>query len=201
MRKSLILDALLPKVRAELLAATFGQPSREWFLSEIAGFLQMRPSSLQREVDTLSKAGILSQRRDGRRIYLKPNQSSPVYEELKSFFDKTAGMLAVIEDILTPFGEAVPLAFVHGSVARSNETSASDVDLMIVGLIGLATLVPALREAERRLGRPVNPTVYSAAEFKAKYVAGDHFLSTVLAGKIQFVRGDKDELDTLLQQG
>jgi predicted nucleotidyltransferase len=200
MRTSPILDALFPEVRAKLLAATFTQPWREWYLTEIAAFLGTRPSSLQREVDALAKAGILTQRREGKRTYLKADASSPVFPELQSFFDKTAGMLTILSRMVST-DNSIEIAFVFGSVARSAEISASDIDLMIVGGGGLAPLIPSLREAERLLGRPINPTIYSLVEFKTKYANEDHFLKSVLAGEKNFVKGDGNELDKLLGQG
>jgi hypothetical protein len=44
------------------------------------------------------------------------------------------------------------------------------------------------------IGRPINPTVYSVAEFKSKRAAGNHFLTAVLQGQKVFLLGDEDEL-------
>ena len=48
MRRSLILEALFPEVRARVLAATFGQPDREWYVTELVKALDTQPSSLPR---------------------------------------------------------------------------------------------------------------------------------------------------------
>ena len=201
MRKSPIIDALFPEVRGQILAATLTRPEKQWYLSELAAFLQTRPSSLQREVDALSKAGILEQWRDGRRVYLRADQRSPVFPDLKSLFEKTAGLIPVLQQALEPLGDRVEIAFLYGSMARSEEGSASDVDLMVVGELGLADLVPKLRSAEAILGRPVNPTVFSVEEFERKARSQDHFLTTVLRGAKQFVKGGEDELGAILGQG
>ena len=95
------------------------------------------------------------------------------------------------------FGERIQLAFLYGSTARSEESSESDVDLMIVGDVGLSDLVPSMRRAEQRFGRPVNPMVYSSKEFKTKARNHDHFLTTVLRGPKEFVKGDDGELATV----
>lgn len=68
---------------------------------------------------------------------------------------------------------------------------------MIVGTVGLADLTSALRCAERLLGRPVNPTIYSVDEFRGKVKGQDHFVSAVLKGKKQFVKGDTSELEAI----
>jgi DNA-binding transcriptional ArsR family regulator len=65
MRNSPILDALFPKIRAKILAALLLQPEKRWYLTELAHYLGTQPSSLQREVAVLSKAGLLEQTKDG----------------------------------------------------------------------------------------------------------------------------------------
>jgi hypothetical protein len=83
-------------------------------------------------------------------------------------------------------------------VARSEEQARSDIDLLVVGDAGLADLTPALRKAEARLSREVNVTSYSAAEFRRKARAKDHFLSEVLRGPKHFVKGDQRDVDDLI---
>jgi predicted nucleotidyltransferase len=200
MRISPILDALFPPVRTSILAATDAQPDREWYLTELARFLHTQPSSLQREVNALTKAGILQQRRDGRRVYLKADPGSPVFTDLKKLLEKTAGIVPVLQQELTPLRGRLELAFLYGSMARSEETSASDIDLLVVGEAGLADLLPALRRSEKRLGRPVNPTIYSLSEFRKKSRGHDHFLTAVLKGAKQFVTGDRHELERITGQ-
>jgi hypothetical protein len=82
-------------------------------------------------------------------------------------------------------------------MARSEESSESDVDLMLIGTVGLSEIVPALRRAEAILGRPVNPTVYSIEEFERKARVHDHFLGRVLSGSKQFVKGSEHELEAI----
>lgn len=201
MRKSPILEALFPEVRAKVLAATFGQPAREWYVTELARALGTRPSSLQRELEALSKAGILKQRQDGRRVYVRPDRTSPVFADLKHLLEKTAGLIPILSRELEPLGESVRVAFLYGSIARSEETSASDMDLMVIGEAGLSDLIPALRSSERTLGRPVNPTVYSVEEFQQKARTRDHFVTTVLKGAKQFVKGSEHELEAIAGKG
>ena len=197
MRRSPVITALFPDVRGRILAATLTQPGKSWYLSELSTFLGTRPSSLQREIDALSKAGILEQWQDGRRVYLRPDVHSPVFSDLKGLFEKTTGLIPLLQQELEPYDEQLQLAFVYGSLGRSEEVSNSDVDLMVVGQIGLADLIPALRNAEQVLGRPVNATVFSTQEFKRKARSGDHFLASVLRGAKQFVKGGESELETI----
>jgi len=195
MRKTSALGALFPTVRGEVLAATLTQPDKWWYLSELAQFLRTTPSSLQRELKTLVDSGILQQRREGTRTYFKAETRSPLFPELRGLFEKTAGLLPTLQQALQPFQARIECAFVYGSVARRQEHALSDVDLVVIGGVGLAELAPALRKAESRLGREVNVTSYSAREFQIKVAAKDDFLSEVLRGPKEFVKGSQRDLD------
>jgi hypothetical protein len=66
--------------------------------------------------------------------------------------------------------------------------------------VGLADLTHVLRKAEARLGREVNGTSYSAAEFRRKAAAKHHFLSEVLRGPKQLVTDDQRDVDNLIDK-
>lgn len=196
MRKMRSLDALFPRIRQALLAATLLHPERWWYLSDLAKHLGVRPSSLQRELAALVDAGILNRRQDGNRVYFQPNPDCPFLPELQGLLVKTAGVVDVLREVLKSFTKRIDSAFVYGSMARATEIASSDVDLMIIGQVGLAELTPALRRAEARLGRAVNPTLYTREEFATKLQAGHHFLKAVLDGEKLFILGDPHELAT-----
>jgi predicted nucleotidyltransferase len=145
----------------------------------------------------LAASGILEQRREGTRTYFKAQTRSSLFPELRGLLEKTAGLLPALQQALRPFRDRIASAFVYGSVARRQETALSDVDLMVIGTVGLAELAPALRKAEARLGREVNVTNYSPGELRAKAAAKDHFLSAVLQRRKQFVRGSERDLDAI----
>jgi len=71
MRTSASIDALFPKTRQAILAATFGEPRRWWYMRELARHLRLTPSSLQRELASLVRGGILVQKREGKHVYFQ----------------------------------------------------------------------------------------------------------------------------------
>ncbi|MHC5542551.1 nucleotidyltransferase domain-containing protein [Singulisphaera rosea] len=95
---------------------------------------------------------------------------------------------------LEPFHDRIVVAFVHGSFARHAEHPGSDIDLMIIGRIGLAELATTLEGIEKTILRPVNPSLYSPEEIAEKLASGHHFLSTVMSQEKLFVIGGKAEL-------
>jgi predicted nucleotidyltransferase len=197
MRNTSIQDALFPGARRGVLTATLTQPDKWWYLSELADYLHTRPSSLQRELSALVQIGILEHRREGRRTYFKAETRSPIFRDLRNIFEKTSGVIPTLQIALRPFDHEIASAFLYGSVARGEERVTSDVDLMVIGNVGLAELARSLRKAEKPLGREINATNYSVDEFRKKVAKGDHFLTTVLKGRLQFVKGEQRELDEI----
>ncbi len=195
MRKSGALSVLFPTLRGDVVVAALTQPDRWWYLSELAHFLETGPSSLQRELKALVQAGILERRREGTRVYFKADTRSPLFSELRGLVEKSAGLLPSLQRALAPLAPRIDCAFVYGSIARGEEHSRSDVDLMTIGSVGFADLAPALRELENRFGREVNVTVFSRDEFRKKVRAGDHFLSSVLREPKEFVKGSQRDLE------
>src|SRR5579871_4605678 len=194
MRKIAALDALFPKIRQHLLAATLLNPERWWYLSDLAQFLSVTPSSLQRELSALTEVGILERRRDGNRVYYRPDPSCPFLSDLQGLLAKTIGLADILKEALEPVADALEFAFIYGSLARNEEISESDVDLMLIGSLRLSDLSAALREAERRLRRPINPTLFTLEEFREKWQSGNHFLRTVMQAEKIFLLGDAHEI-------
>jgi DNA-binding transcriptional ArsR family regulator len=110
MRNSATLDALFPTVRAGVLSATLLQPDHWWFMTELARHLEVTPSSLQRELESLVTSGFLLRRQDGRRIYFKANTESPLFPELRGLIEKTAGIIPELRAAIEKFGGRIELA-------------------------------------------------------------------------------------------
>ena len=194
MRKNNMLDALLPRTRRKILATLLLSPERRWYLSDLAQHLKVTPSSLQRELASLAEAGIFFREADGNRVYYQANPSHPLLPELQSLFAKTVGLADQVRDTLEPFREEIELAFIYGSVARGERTAQSDVDVLLVGSVGMADLVLPLRELERALQILVNVTHFTLAEFQDKLERNNHFLRTILGDQKIFLKGAADEL-------
>jgi len=149
---------------------------------------------VQREVKRLTEAGILRRTVRGHQVYYQADPECPVFADLKGLVVKTAGAVDVLRDALAPLTGQIKVAFIYGSVARFHQRSASDVDLLVIGDVSFGDVVSALATAQKPLGREINPTVYSPAEFRSKLKAHHHFLSSVLRNEKVFVIGDEHGL-------
>jgi DNA-binding transcriptional ArsR family regulator len=195
MRRHRPLDALLPKTRQAILAATLVQPQKAWYASELARRMGVPSSSLQRELRGLTQAGILRTYRQGRMAFYQANTNSPLFSDLRGLMLKTAGFVDVLADAIKPLVRKVQAAFVYGSLASSEEEPQSDIDLMVIGTLSPAQLALPLRPASQLLGREINPTIYTAAEFAKKKANKDPFLAQVLKRPKLFIVGTRDDLE------
>jgi predicted nucleotidyltransferase len=198
MRKNTFLDALMPPTRQGVLAATLLQSGKSWYLSELAEHIGTRVSSLQREIEALVHAGILERHVDGRRTYVKADENSPIFPELRRLMEKTSGVIPLLIEEAARFKKnKIKWAFVYGSVARGEENAASDVDVMLIGEVTTMEIVPVFRRVEKVVGRPINETVFSERDFINSLKKKSHFLRTVMRGDKIMLKGSEDELDAV----
>jgi predicted nucleotidyltransferase len=190
---------LFGQTRRDVLALLLGRPDERFYLREILRATGGGSGAVQRELKQLVEAGLVQRRSEGRQVYFSANRAAAIFPELQAIIQKTAGAADVLRAALAPLlrKERIAVAFVYGSVASGSQTAESDVDLLILGDVTLADVIPAVRSAERRLGREVNPSVYPVKEFRKKLNAGAPFLKRVLEGAKFFIAGDERELERL----
>ena len=121
MRKHSQLDALMPRIRQSLLYVLLRDSNRKWYLSDLAREVAVTPSSLQRELRTLTEADIINRLDDGNRVYYQANKNLPYLFELKSILNKTIGIFASIRQALEQLPGDIEVAFVYGSFATGLE--------------------------------------------------------------------------------
>jgi len=199
MRKNNPIDVLFPKIRQRIFAITFGQPDRWWYLSELAKQMRASPSSLQRELTSLADSGILRKKREGNRLYFQVETNSSIYLPLRELIEQTLGVIPALTSLLLTLKKEIQFAFIYGSMARQEEHALSDVDIIIIGSVGLISLSSELRNLERKFNREFNVKCYSTAEFISKMRSSNHFLTTVLKEKKTFIIGNEDELARLIK--
>lgn len=187
-------DLLFGRMRGAILALLYSRPDESFYTRQIARKTDASLGAVQRELENLSKVGLIIRRPQGSQVHFQANRSAPIFPEMRSLVNKTVGVVPGLRTLLSPLSKRIALAFIFGSVARGDETAGSDVDLLIVGDATLEEILSRLSRAESQAGRALNPTVYSVAEFKSKLAAGNHFLTSVLKGPKLFLLGDEDVL-------
>ena len=186
-----IASALYTDSQSRVFRWVFGQPDRGFHLSELRRLTGLGSASLQRELNRLAEAGLVRTERVGNLRRFKANAQSPVYRELVGLTRKTLGIEPMLREALLPLALNLQVAWVYGSVAKQTDTARSDIDVMLVGKnLRLARVLELLVPLEAQLGRKINPTCYTSAEFQRRRAEPDSFVNRVMAQPILPLMGD-----------
>lgn len=195
-------DLLFPlQYRGKALSLLLLQPQRRLHVREIARLTGTVAGTMNKELDRLQKAGLLEKHRVGNQLQYCANQQHPVFPELSALLRKTIGLADVLTLALMPVADRITVAFVFGSVARSSDTAASDVDVIIIGRVDFGEAVNLMYEAQATLEREINPKVFATDEWQAKLAAKSSFILDVLSKPKLFLIGTQRDLDQLDQSG
>src|SRR5213594_985398 len=193
-RRSLA-DALFTKTQQRVLRVLFGQPERSFYASELIRDAGTGSGAAQRELARLEESGLIVSRRIGHQKHYQANAASPLFSELRNIVLKTVALAEPLRDALKPLSSAIRVAFVYGSVAKATDQSASDIDLMIISdRLTYGEVFGALERVTRAVGRKVNPTLYTAAEFSKRARTENAFIMRVLEQPKLWVIGSEDDL-------
>jgi uncharacterized protein len=184
---------LSSKVRAELFRLLFGVHSGELHMRELEREAGCTIGPIQSELKKLLGMQLVSARRSGNRLYYRANVAHPLYPDIRSIVLKTSGLSDYLKERFS-IRDDITFAFVFGSMASGEERATSDIDLMIIGSIGLRTVSGLLADFRATVGREVNPHVFSIEEFLKRRNEGEHFITTVLSSAKLFVRGTEHDL-------
>ena len=187
-------DLLFGRTRGALLALLYGRADQSFYTRQIAREVDASVGAVQRELENLSKVGLIVRKSVGSQVFYQANRNAPIFREMQALVNKTVGIFSILQAALQSLSKRIVVAFVYGSVAREEETTQSDIDLMVIGKATLDEVLSRLSPVEKSIGRPINPTVYSIAEFKSKIASGNHFLNAVVKGQKVFLVGNDDEL-------
>jgi predicted nucleotidyltransferase len=187
--------ALFSKTQQRVLGLLFGNSDRSFYAAEIIARARGGTGTVLRELARLEASGLITARRVGNQRHYQANPQSPVFEELRSIIAKTVGVADPLRKALARMAPKITAAFVYGSVARQKDTAHSDIDVMIISdRLTYGDIYPALESAGKAIGRQVNPTIYTRAEFKKRMKARNAFLTKVLDLPKLWIIGSEHDL-------
>lgn len=177
-------DALFSGTRQRVLGLLFGQPQRSFFATELIALAGAGSGGVQRELQRLADAGLVTVSRVGNQKHYQANPEAPVFAEICSMAAKTFGLAGPLAAALKPLQKRIVLALLYGSMASGRANAKSDIDILVVADdLTLEDVYTALSKSEQQLARTINPTLYTRAEFKRRLAAKNPFLVKVMAGK------------------
>jgi predicted nucleotidyltransferase/predicted transcriptional regulator len=192
---SVLHEILSSRVRSEIFRLLFGASERQLHIREMERRSGLSVATVRQELQKLLRMQLVEAQKSGNRLYYRANKGHPLYPDIRNMVLKTAGMVDILRDALDK--EAVKIAFVFGSVASNQEGATSDVDLMVIGDVGLRTLSSWLSEISEQIGREVNPHVINETEFRQRKRSHDHFITRVLEAEKLFIKGSEHDLEAM----
>jgi predicted nucleotidyltransferase/DNA-binding transcriptional ArsR family regulator len=149
-------EALFSGTQRRVLALLFGDPDRSFYANEIVRAARAGVGSVQRELESLARAGLVTVTRLGNQKHYRANRDSPIFGELRSIIAKVLGdarpAAAVLQQPQAQYPVGARPAKLHiprkriaalcrkygvkklslfGSAARGELAPESDVDLMV----------------------------------------------------------------------
>ena len=187
---------LSSRTRAEIFKLLFGIKEEELHIREIARRTKLNDRTIRQELNKLLKLDLVFSRKDSNRVYYRANKTNPLYPDIHSLVLKSAGLRDVLWDALND--KSIKIAFVFGSISEGRETSESDVDLFVIGSMGMRKISTLLSGTTDKIRREINTHVMSEDEIKKRYVSKDHFINNVIKSKKLFIIGNEDDLKAVV---
>jgi len=188
-------NALFTPIQQRVLRFLFGQPDRLFQSSELIRLVNGGVGAVHRQLARLEEAGLVEVTRVGNQKHYQARRGSPVFSELQGLVAKTVGIVDPLREALSAIADSIRAAFVFGSIAKGSNHGGSDIDLMVISdVLRYPDLFEALQEAETLLARPINPTVMSVADWRAKIARDDSFVARIAAQRKLFVIGSENDL-------
>jgi predicted nucleotidyltransferase len=192
---SILAEIFSSRVRSEYFRILFGLDNKEYHLREIQRLSGYAIGSVRQEAQKLTKLELILKRIDGNRTYYSANKNHPLYSVLHDLVMKTNGLADVLKNSLNV--ESIDYAFIFGSIASGEERPESDVDLFVIGKIGLRELSKLLKEANTIIDREINPYTISMKDFIQRKNENDHFISRVLISSNIIIKGSIEDIEKL----
>ncbi len=188
-------ELLSSRARAEIFRLLFSGTGEELHVREMERRSGLNDSTLRQELRKLVRLDLVQSRRDSNRLYYRAKTENPLYPEIRNLVLKTSGLSDVLKSALKD--KRIRVVFVFGSIACGEERAGSDVDLMVIGQLGLRDLSRLLSGIEEKIGREVNPHVLREEEFQKRIRAKEHFVSSVMETLKIFIIGSERELEAM----
>jgi predicted nucleotidyltransferase len=190
-----VADALFTKGQQRVLGVLFGNPDRSYYTGEIIALSDTGTGAVQRVLARLESAGLLTVSHVGNQKRYQANHAASVFTQLHELALKTFGLADILRDAVSPLASQIDAAFVYGSTAKGEDSATSDVDLMVVSdSVSYGDIYLRLEDAAARLGRKINPTIYSRAALRKGVKDRNAFVTRVLAQPKIWLLGDESEL-------
>ena len=194
----MLAEILSSRIRVEIFRLLFGSDNASLHMREIERKSGFAIGTVQRELRKLVKLDLIKKTKDGNRTYYQANKENPIYQDIFNIVQKTVGSIFLLKEALSQSTE-IEFAFIFGSFATGKENSHSDIDLMVIGNLGLRNVVSLLSGISEKTGREINPHVFGTIDLKKRIKIKDHFVTNLINSNKLFIIGEEDEFRKLVR--
>ena len=184
------------RVRVRLLTLFLTHPTEAFYIRQIARLSGETYNNVRQELQNLAELGLILSERRANATYYRANVEHFLFSELKRLILKTEAVGDRLREVLSTLGD-IRVAFIYGSTARGTELASSDIDLMVIGNVGLDALDGVIDSIEEEIGRTVNYTLFGVEEWQERVTQGHSFVTDVLTHEKIILIGDEDDLSAL----
>ncbi len=184
------------KARVKLLTLFCLNPGKRFFIREIVRKCDIAYLSVVRELKILEEFGLLQSEVSGKQKYYWVDEQFFLYEDLQKLVIKTEGIDNTLREDFSKLKD-IDFLFVYGSFASGKADPKSDLDLFIVGDLMYEDVIEILGKDEKKLGRPINYTIFRLEDLISRIQNQDSFILNVLENPKIMLIGEEDELKSL----
>lgn len=173
-------DLFVSEVRIRILKLFLTDPKAQLHVREIGRRVGAEINAVRRELHRLQRIKFLKKDPRGNRIYYSARADFILYDELLGMITKEFGLGREILDKREDLGK-ISFAMLAKGFVKGRVSKPSEVDLLIVGKVGVPLLTRIVRKEEERLGHEINYTVLTPEEFDFRKLRKDPFIAEVLS--------------------
>jgi predicted nucleotidyltransferase/predicted transcriptional regulator len=147
MNRNQLCSGLFGKTRQAVLALLYGQAGSSFYTKQILDAIKSGRGTVQRELKSLTDAGIITREVQGRQVYYRANEKCLIFNELKSIVRKTFGVSDVLREPFDTVSQRfrvlkprlaeycrrhhIKKLALFGSVLREDFHPDSDIDVLV----------------------------------------------------------------------
>ncbi|MFH0968916.1 MAG: nucleotidyltransferase domain-containing protein [Patescibacteria group bacterium] len=175
--------SLKSKITVKLLGYFFLNPSKQHYINELAGILEIDPGNLYRKLKELENEGIFESEERGNQKYYFLNHSYPLLKEAKKSFEMKYGLSGVLKKELIKL-KGLKKVYIFGSYAKNSLQQESDIDLLLIGSHSSLEAKRIIVPLQKIIGREINIVDIEEKEFEKKKKSNDPFIKNIFGNKI-----------------
>jgi len=169
-------------ITKKILNYFFVNPQESLYVNELSRKLALDKRNLVKKVKELELEGILTHETRGNLKLYSINTRYPLYQEFRKIIMATVGVEEQIRSLLNGI-DGIKEAYIYGSYAKNAMDTHSDIDVLIVGSVGVVAVQKRISKLQRDIDREISVTVMTQVDFNRRIKAKDPFISGMLKQK------------------